>query len=445
MAQCIWIKNGQVIDPANKRNETSDVYVKDGKIVDTLDIAEKESAQIIEANGCVVCPGLIDIHVHFREPGQTHKETITSGSMAAAAGGFTTVVCMPNTSPALDNVGTLELVQKTIKRDAVINVLLTGTLTMGRKGEELTPMGALKDAGVVAVTDDGDCIQSNAIMRQAIEYALMFNLPVMDHCQDASLTSGSVIHEGEWSLRLGLKGWPRAAEDIIVARNIALSESTGAHIHMQHVSSGSAVDLIRQAKRKGIRVTAEATPHHIALSDSCIQEYDTHFKMNPPLREKTDQEAIIKGLLDGTIDIIATDHAPHAKDEKDDTFDSSPFGITGLETSLPVCLETLVNTGNCDLSYLIALMTHKPAELINISKGTLSTGADADITIFDPLETFVYNKTFSKSRNSPWWGQSLTGKVKYTICAGRVVYEDDASAQIFSAKTNNSRSILSTL
>lgn len=421
----LWIKNARVIDPAAKRDAPGDLFILDGKFVASLPAATKKRAKQIDARGLVACPGLVDIHVHFREPGQTHKETIASGSHAAAAGGFTTVVCMPNTSPVADNAGTIQLMNNVIARDAVVRVYPTGCITVGMKGQALAPIGSLKRAGVVAITDDGDCVQSNDLMRRAVEYAKMFDLPVMDHCQDHSMTQGAVMNEGIMSTRLGLRGWPNAAEDIIVARNVILSEYTGAHIHMQHISSRFSVDVIRRAKQRGARVSAEATPHHIALTDDALATYDTNFKMNPPLRTEEDRRAIIAGLRDGTLDIIATDHAPHTDYEKDKEFDFAPNGILGLETALPVCLDVLVRQNKFKLPYVIDLMTRRPARLIDLPAGTLAAGAAADVCLFDPDEKWRYDAKagFSKSSNSPWSGQTLTGRVKTTIVGGRVVFD----------------------
>jgi len=363
--------------------------------------------------------------VHFREPGQTHKETIATGTHAAAAGGFTTVVCMPNTSPPASTPGTIQYINDAIKRDAVVKVYPTGCITVDMKGQALAPIGSLKRAGVVAITDDGDCVQSNELMRRACEYAKMFDLPIMDHCQDHSMTQGAVMNEGVVSTRLGLRGWPNAAEDLIVARNIILSTYTGAHIHMQHISSKNSVELIRRAKSRHIRVSAEATPHHLALTDEALGTYDTNFKMNPPLRTEEDRQALIEGIRDGTLDIIATDHAPHTDYEKDKEFDYAPNGIIGLETALPVTLGVLVREGKMKLPKVIDLMTRRPAELFNLPAGKLAVDGPADICLFDPKEKWVYDATagLSKSSNSPWQGQTLTGRVKTTIVDGRVVYD----------------------
>jgi len=425
MSAFLIISNGRVIDPAAKRDGIGDVYVADGKFVAHLTATQKKQARKINARGLVVCPGLVDIHVHFREPGQTHKETILTGSHAAAAGGFTTVVCMPNTSPVADNAGTIELINNAARK-AAVHVYPTGCITVGMKGAQLAPHGSLKKAGVVALTDDGLCIQSNEIMHRAVEYAKMFGLTVLDHCQDESMTVKAVMNEGVVSTRLGLRGWPHAAEDIIVARNIILSSYSGAHIHMQHISSAMSVELLRRAKRDGINVTAEATPHHIALTEEALGTYDTNFKMNPPLRTEKDRRAIIAGLRDGTLDCIGTDHAPHTPDEKDREFDYAPNGITGLETALAVCLDVLVRKNKFTLPHVIDLMTRRAANLLKLPAGTLAEGAAADVCLFDPEETWLYDarRGFSKSLNSPWSGQNLTGRVKTTIVSGEVVYQD---------------------
>jgi dihydroorotase len=422
----LWIANARVIDPASGRDEVGNLFIDDGKIVASLSAEKKKRAKKIDARGLVACPGLVDIHVHFREPGQTHKETILTGSQAAAAGGFTSVVCMPNTSPVADNAGTIQFINDAIRRDAVVKIFPTGCITVGMKGQSLAPIGSLKRAGVVAITDDGECVQNNEVMRRAVEYAKMFDLPVMDHCQDSAMTQGAVMNEGIMSIRLGLRGWPNAAEDIIVARNVILSTYSGAHIHMQHISSKNSVELLRRAKSRGVRVTAEATPHHIALTDAELATYDTNFKMNPPLRTEADRQEIIAGLRDGTLDCISTDHAPHTDYEKDKEFDYAPNGILGLETSLAVTLQVLVRENKFDLCDVIDLMTRKPAEILKLQAGTLSVGAAGDVCLFDPEESWVYNsrKGFSKSSNSPWHGETLTGRVKTTIVDGRVVFAD---------------------
>jgi dihydroorotase len=425
----LWIKNTRVIDPASGRDEAGDLFAREGRMVASLSAADRRLATVVDGRGQVATPGLVDIHVHFREPGQTHKETIATGSRAAAAGGFTTVVCMPNTTPPADNAGTIQYILDATRRAALVKVLPTGCITIGMKGETLAPIGSLKRAGVVAITDDGDCVQSNELMRRAIEYAKMFDLPVMDHCQDQSMTEGAVMNEGEMSIRLGLRGWPNAAEDLIVSRNVILSTYSGAHIHMQHISSALSVEILRQAKANGVRVTGEATPHHIALTDAALSTYDTNFKMNPPLRTEADRRAIIAGLKDGTLDCIATDHAPHTDYEKDQEFDYAPNGILGLETALAVVLEVLVRQSKFKLSHAIDLMTRRAARLLNLEAGTLAPGSPADICLFDPEETWTYEAKagFSKSSNSPWSGRTFRGRVKTTVVDGRIVFPLAAS------------------
>ena len=420
------IKNGRIIDPKNSRDEVGDLFIKDGKIVDSLTDEELKSAELTDASGQIVTPGLVDVHVHLREPGQTHKETIETGSWAAAAGGFTTIVCMPNTSQPADTAGTIQYINDAVTRSAVVNVYPTGCITQGRLGEKLAPIGSLKRAGVVAITDDGDCVQNNEIMRRALEYCKMFDLPIMDHCQDMALTQGAVMNEGEWSIRLGLKGWPAAAEDIIVARNALLSEMTGAHVHMQHISSAGAVEVMRRAKQRNVNVTAEATPHHLALTDACIKDYSTNHKMNPPLRTERDRQALIEGLKDGTLDIVATDHAPHTTYEKDREFDYAPFGILGSETCFAVTQQVLCGEAGMSIDDVVALLTYKPAELLKLDAGTLSDGVTADIAIFDLEGVWEVNEQtlFSKSHNTPWWGETLTGKTIETIVGGKTVFRD---------------------
>ena len=420
------ISNGRIIDPKNERDEVGNLYIKDGKIVGSISAGEAKSARLTDASNRVVCPGLVDLHVHFREPGQTHKETIETGSWAAAAGGFTTVVCMPNTNPPADDAGTIQYIVDAAQRGAVVNVYPTGCITVDRKGERLAPIGSLKRAGVVAISDDGDCVQNNEIMRRALEYASMFGLPIMDHCQDMNLTEGGVMNEGEMSLRLGLRGWPSTAEDIIVARNTLLAELTGAHIHMQHISSAGAVEVLRRAKQRGVGVTAEVTPHHLALTDACIQDYNTNFKMNPPLRTEEDRQALIKGIKDGTLDILATDHAPHTNYEKDREFDYAPFGVVGLETCFAVCREVLCEEAGMSLPEMIGLMSYKPAELLDLPAGTLTEGAQADVIILDPWANWTVEEEtlLGKSKNSPWLGEELTGRIDETIVAGKTVYQN---------------------
>jgi len=427
MNPLLWIHDGRVIDPASGRDARGDLFARNGVLVESLSAEEQRTAERIDAAGRVVCPGLVDIHVHLREPGQTHKEDIASGTRAAAAGGFTTIVCMPNTAPPADNPGTIRRINDSITRKALVNVYPTGCLTVAMQGGQLAPMGSLRDEGIVAVTDDGACVQDNEVMRRAVEYARMLGLPVLDHCQDASMTRGSAMHEGDWSLRLGLKGWPSAAEDLVIGRNVVLSRHYDAPIHMQHVSSAYGVDILRRARRRGIRVSGEATPHHLCFTDACCRDYNTLFKMNPPLRAEEDRQAIIAGVLDGTLEVIATDHAPHTADDKDCEFDLAAFGIIGLETALAACLGALVHPGLCDLPFLLARMTHKPAEILGLPAGTLAPGARADIMIFDPDREWRVDplRFQSKSANCPWNGMNLRGRVLRTIVGGRTVWDGE--------------------
>jgi dihydroorotase len=426
MPDLTWIKNGRIIDPANGRDDVADIYINAGRIVGSLSPEQKARAQIIDAKDLLICPGLVDIHVHFREPGQTHKETIQTGSHAAAAGGFTSVICMPNTTPPADDAGTIQYIQDAIHREAVVHVYPTGCITVGMNGERLAPIGSLKRAGVVAITDDGKCVQNNELMRRAVEYASMFSLPVLDHCEDSSLTRGSVMNEGIMSTQLGLGGWPAAAEDIIVSRNVILSTHTEAHIHLQHISSATSVDIIRRAKQRKVNITAEATPHHLALTDATIAEYNTNFKMNPPLRTEEDRQALIEGLRDGTLDCVATDHAPHTDYEKDKEFDFAPPGIVGLETALPITLQVLHRESGFSLLDTIGQLTSKPAKVMKLDAGSIGEGAMADIAIIDPNEswTVTAESLHSKSANSPWLGVKLKGRVKTTLLEGKVIFAD---------------------
>ena len=446
----LLLTGGRVIDPANCLDASADLLILNGKIAAVgKDAAQKAPREIetFDAKGMVVCPGLIDLHVHLREPGQTPKETIATGAAAAAHGGFTSLVCMPNTSPAIDNAGTVALIHERAECDGVVNVFVAGAITKNIAGEELASIGSLKRAGVVAITDDGHCVQNNELMRRACEYAKMFDLPVMDHCQDYSLVTEGVMHEGYWSTVLGLRGWPAAGEEMIVARDILLAELTGARVHCQHLSATGSVKLLREAKNRGLPVSGEACPHHFTLTDAAVAgsekfwaadgkllfqnpklpewpAYDTNFKMNPPLRSACDREAILEGLADGTIDILCSDHAPHRDFEKEVEFDYAPFGITGLETELALALMQLYHAKRLSLADLIAKYTVAPARLLNLAKGTLSVGADADVTVFDPDCEWVFEReaTASKSCNSPFYGWPLKGKAVATIVGGIRVF-----------------------
>ncbi|HZF00734.1 MAG TPA: dihydroorotase [Methylomirabilota bacterium] len=446
----LLLTGGRVIDPANRFDSSTDVFIIDGKISAVgKNLSAPKGIETFDAKGKIICPGLIDLHVHLREPGQTAKENLATGTAAAARGGFTSLVCMPNTSPTIDNSGTVALIRERAEREGVVNVFVAGAITKNIAGEELAQTGSLKKAGVVAITDDGHCVQNNELMRRACEYAKMFDLPVMDHCQDYSLVTDGVMHEGYWNIALGLRGWPAAGEEMIVARNILLAELTGAKIHCQHLSAAGSVALLREAKKRGVSISGEACPHHFVLTDAAVAgsekfwnddgkiladsqngelpswpNYDTNFKMNPPLRSAKDREAILEGLFDGTIEILCSDHAPHCDYEKEVEFDYAPFGITGLETELSLSLMQLVHTKRISLSDMIAKFTVNPARLLNLNKGTLSVGADADVTVFDPDCEWIFRaeESASKSRNSPFSGWKLKGKAVATIVNGKIVW-----------------------
>jgi len=421
----IIIRNGRILDPANQRDEVADLAIVNGKIAPKSEVTARKSEEI-DAKGLIVAPGLIDSHVHLREPGFSHKETIESGARAAAAGGFTTVVCMPNTSPVADNPSTIAWIKDRAEATACVNVLPTGAITKNIAGEELAPIGSLAKAGVVAITDDGHCVQNHELMRRAVEYARMFDLPVLDHCQDYDLVGSALVHEGHWSTLLGLPGWPAAGEQAIVMRNILLAELCQHHIHCQHISAAGSVSLIREARAKGVKISGEVCPHHVALTDESIQDFDTNYKMNPPLRSRRDVDAIVDGIADGTLSILCSDHAPHAHFEKEVEFDMAPFGILGLETELGIFLDLLVHKHRkIPLSRLIEMYTVEPARLLKLEAGTLSIGAKADVTLIDPdLEWTVNVDDFqSLSRNSPFHGWTLKGRAVRTIVAGQTVWK----------------------
>jgi dihydroorotase len=450
----LLLTGGRVVDPANRLDVAADLLILDGKIAavgNNVSGQAYSDTRRLDVAGKVVCPGLIDMHVHLRDPGQSAKETIASGTTAAARGGFTSVLCMPNTSPVTDTAGTVALIRDKALRDGVVNVFVAGAISRGLAGEELAAIGSLKQEGVVAITDDGHCVQNNELMRRACEYARMFDLPILDHCQDYSLVSDGVMHEGYWSTLLGLRGWPAAGEELIVARNVFMAELTGAPIHCQHVSTAGSVELVRAAKKRGLPITAEACPHHFTLTDTAIAgseafwrsdgkrvhgaeapnfeppqwpRYDTNFKMNPPLRSARDRDSVLEGLADGTIDILASDHAPHCDYEKEVEFDYAPFGITGLETELALSLMQLYHAKLLPLSEVIAKYTVAPARLLRLARGTLSVGAEADVTVIDldKVWTWSPNETASKSKNSPFYGWQLKGKAAATLVAGKLVW-----------------------
>ena len=421
----LHIKGGRVIDPANNIDQPGDLYLVEGRIVAKDSLPAGASWETMDARGLIVCPGLIDVHVHLREPGGSAKETIATGTRAAAVGGFTTVVAMPNTNPPADAPNTIAWIRQRAAETALVNVLPTGCISQKMEGELLAPIGSLKNAGVVAITDDGNCIQNNELMRRALEYARMFDLPIFDHCQDYALSAGGVMNEGYWSTSLGLRGWPAIAEEVIVSRNALLAEMTDGEIHCQHLSTAGSVRLVREAKQRGIKISGEAMPHHLALTDESIRDYNTNFKMNPPLRTRRDQEALLEGIADGTIEILASDHAPHCTYEKEVEFDDAPFGILGLETELGIFIKTLIKPNVVDWPKLIRMLTLNPARLIRSNKGTLSIGADADVTLIHPDQAWTVDagQFQSLSRNTPFDKMELHGRAVATIVGGQIIWK----------------------
>jgi dihydroorotase len=422
----LLIKNGRVLDPANKVDKDMDVFVENGKIKELGTEIKGKADGEIDAKGLVVVPGLIDMHVHLREPGREDKETIATVSRAAAAGGFTTIVGMPNSAPDADNQTVIEFVLSKAKKEAVVNVLPVGAITKKRQGKELAEIGELKKTGAVAVSDDGSDVQNSGLMRKALEYCGMWSMPVLSHSEDMDLASSGVMHEGLVSTELGLAGKPTAAEEVMIAREIILSKLVGHPIHFCHVSTGGSVELVRQAKKNGQAITAETCPHYFSLTDEAVRGYNTNAKVNPPLRSKEHLEAVKEGLKDGTIDVIASDHAPHTLVEKFREFDLCENGMVGLETSLPLVLTKLVDAKVLPLGEAIAKMTVNPANVLGLDKGTLGQGKDADITIIDLDKEFTVDpeKFESKGRNTPFTGMKLKGKAVYTIVGGKVVFKN---------------------
>jgi dihydroorotase len=430
----LLIKNGYVVDPAQSVNTGKSVFVEDGRVVTLLSHSDEtpEGAEVIDATGMIVAPGFIDMHVHLREPGHEYKETIASGAAAAVAGGFTTVCAMPNTNPVNDNAAVTRFIIEQAERAALANVFPIGAITRNSEGNELAEMGEMKDAGIVAVSDDGRPVPSAGMMRRAMEYARGFDLPVIDHCEDKSLARGGVMHEGHWSLVLGMRGMPAAAEEVDALRNCQLAELTGARTHLAHLSTRGAVEAVRRAKENGVPVTCEAAPHHWTLTDEAAQTYDTNTKMSPPLRSRDHVDAIIEALRDGTIDVIASDHAPHHADEKDLEYDQAPFGIVGLETSVGLALDRLVNQDVISLERLVELYATNPARILGWQdRGSLKAGAFADITVIDPQYSWRFDvrQSRSRSRNTPFDGYSFQGGVMATIVNGRVVFLNPDFAQ----------------
>jgi len=420
----LLIKNGRVIDPASGTDMLADVLTQDGVIAAAGANLEAAGAEVLDATGLIVAPGFIDMHVHLREPGFEHAETIETGARAAAAGGFTSICCMPNTLPVNDNATVTSYIIERARKLAITNVFPIGAITKNSAGEELSAIGSMKAAGVVAISDDGRPVMSARVMRRAMEFARSFNLPVIDHCEDLNLSAGGDMHEGYESVRLGLRGIPASSEDVMVARDILLAQVTGARFHVAHISTRNSIAMVAYAKQRGLPVTCEVTPHHFALTDAQMLPYDSNFKMKPPLRTAGDIAALLDGIVAGAVDVIATDHAPHPGSEKMQEFEKCPFGIIGFETALGLSLEHLVHTGKIPLTRLIAILTTGPAGVLHLNRGTLAVGAPADITIFstDMQWTYDVNQSLSKSRNSPFDGHTFRGGPVATIVNGAIVW-----------------------
>ena len=421
----ILIKGGRVIDPANRVDEILDVLIENSKIALVGKGLDSSGAHVIDATGKIVAPGLIDMHVHLREPGREDEETIESGTLAAAKGGFTSILCMPNTDPPGDHASVIEMILEKAKAKGKISVLTAGAITKNLKGEELSEMADLAAAGARAFTDDGNPIMNAEVMRRALEYTKMFNAPIISHPEDKNLSALGQMNEGYYSTLLGLKGIPGASEEVMVARDLILAEKSGGRLHLAHVSTKGSVDLVREAKKRGLKVTCEVAPHHFSLTDRELTTFDTNLKMKPPLRSQEDVLALNQGLRDGTIDVIASDHAPHAAYEKEREFDYAPFGIIGLETTLPLVLTKLVEEKVLSLSEALAKLTVNPAKILNIARGEISIGGRADVCVFDPQVKVKVdaNRIASKSRNSPFIGWELKGKVTHVVAEGNLVVD----------------------
>ena len=418
----IRLRGGRVIDPANKIDTVTDLWIEGGVIAALGDFGNREADETFDCTGKIVAPGLIDMHVHLREPGREEDETIATGVASAIAGGVTSVACMPNTEPALDSQSSAEFVVQQARRANLANVFPIGAITKGRQGNELSEMGGLVQGGAVAFTDDGTPVSSAEVMRRAMEYARGLGKAILSHSEDLELTKGGVMHEGAVSVRLGLKGMPSAAEEIMVYREIALAEISGTHVHILHVSTAGSVDLIRNGQKKGIRVTGEACPHHLTLTDESLRTFDTNYKMAPPLRTQADIEALIDGLKDGTLSVLATDHAPHALEKKTREFDQAPNGIIGLETFLPISIQALIEPGHLDWPRMLGMMTIAPAQVLGIDRGTLTPGAVADVTVIDPDVEWTIDPTRfkSKSRNCPFGGWKVRGRAEIVMVGGDI-------------------------
>ena len=417
------IVGGRVIDPSQNLDRQTNVLIEDDRIA-AYDVPSNGQDTIIDAHGKIVSPGLIDMHVHLREPGREEDETIETGTAAALAGGFTSIVCIPNTEPPIDSQGAVEFIQHQAARADNCNVYIAACVSKDREGKQLAEIGQLVRAGAVAFTDDGTPVYDAELMRRAFEYCLMFDRPVLNHAEVLELTRGGVMHEGKTSMLLGLAGMPAAAEDVMTSRDIALAEATGGRLHIMHVSTAGSVEVIRRAKRRDVCVTTEVCPHHFTLTDECLRQFDSNYKMSPPLRAQSDVDACIAGLVDGTIDVICTDHAPHAREKKMQELDRAPFGIVGLETALGLVVTKLIEPGHLDWPGAIAKMTMNPARIVGIERGTLAVGEVADITIIDPSITWRVDPQLfrSKSTNSPFGGWTLRGRAERVIVAGRVKY-----------------------
>jgi dihydroorotase len=416
------ITNGRVIDPAQNLDEVTDLWIRGEHIAGLGSQPHLQVDRTIDAAGKIVCPGLIDMHVHLREPGREEDETIATGTAAALAGGVTSVACMPNTEPALDSQAAAEFVYLQAERAGNANVFPIGAVTKGRKGQELAEIGGLVEGGAVAFTDAGSPVVSAEIMRRALEYCRMFDRAVLSHAEDPELTRGGVMNEGFESMRLGLRGLPAAAEEVMIHRDIELAELTGGRLHILHVSTAGGVDLIRRARQRGVRVTGEACPHHFTLTDQCLRAFDSNFKMAPPLRTQADVDALIAGLRDGTLEVIASDHAPHAPEKKMRELDQAPSGVIGLETLLPICVGALIEPGHLTWPQLIEKLTINPARILGIDRGTLRSGSDADVTIIDPAVEWTIDpsKFRSRSRNCPFAGRKVRGRAVTVIVGGEV-------------------------
>ena len=422
----LLIKNGHVVDPASSTDAVQDVLIANGRVERVgHDLPREAATTVLDATGKIVCPGFIDIHVHLREPGYEYKETVASGTRAAAAGGFTAVCCMANTQPVNDNRSITDYIRAKAAVEGAVRVYPIGAVTRGLAGEELAELAELAEAGCVAFSDDGKCVMNAALYRRAMEYTLPFGAPVISHAEDHQLSRGTSMNEGVVSTELGVPGAPAAAEDIMVARDILLAELTGAHVHIAHLSTAGAVRLVRDAKARGVRVTAEVTPHHLLLTEEAVRTFDANAKMNPPLRSKRDTEVLLEALIDGTIDCIATDHAPHAGSEKEGEFDRAAFGIVGLETAVGLMLDRLVRPGALPLATLISRLSRDPARLLGLPGGSLAPGAPADVSILDPAAEWTVDpaRFASRSRNTPFGGWAVTGRPWKTIVGGGVVWE----------------------